>query len=100
GWRRGMALGLGQVLALVPGVSRSGVTITAGRAMGENRVAAARFSFLLAPPITLGAGLIELRNIEPGLSPVVILAGVVSAAVVGWLAIGALLTPLGPAGLG
>lgn len=100
GWGTTMAMGLAQVLALVPGVSRSGVTITAGRAMSENRVAAARFSFLLATPITLGAGLVELRNIEPGLSPAVIMAGVVSAAVVGWLAIGALLKLLGRAGFG
>ncbi len=100
GWGTGIAMGLAQVLALVPGVSRSGVTITAGRAMGENRVTAARFSFLLATPITLGAGLLELRHIEPSLSSTVILAGVVSAAVVGWLAIGALLKLLGRAGFG
>src|SRR5205823_1238550 len=48
GWRTSLAVGFAQVLSLVPGVSRSGVTITAGRAMGEDRVAAARFSFLLA----------------------------------------------------
>ena len=88
GWGTAMTMGLAQVLSLVPGVSRSGVTITAGRARGENRVAAARFSFLLATPITLGAGLVELR------------AGVASAAVVGWLAIGALLKLLGRAGFG
>jgi undecaprenyl-diphosphatase len=99
-WSTSMAMGVAQVLALVPGVSRSGVTITAGRATGENRVTAARFSFLLATPITLGAGLIELHNIEPDLQPMVIVAGVVSAAVVGWLAIGGLLRLLGRAGFG
>ena len=100
GWPTALVVGCAQVLALVPGVSRSGVTITAGRAMGENRVAAARFSFLLATPITFGAGLVELHNIEPGLSRIALLAGVVSAAVVGWLAIRALLRLLGRAGFG
>jgi undecaprenyl-diphosphatase len=100
GWGTGMVVGLAQVLSLVPGVSRSGVTITAGRAMGESRVAAARFSFLLATPITLGAGLLELKHIEPGLSTSVVLAGVVSAAVVGWLAIRALLKMLQRVGFG
>ncbi len=98
GWRASIVMGLAQSLALVPGVSRSGVTITAGRAMGEHRVSAARFSFLLATPITMGAGLLELKNIEPTLSPTIIAAGVISAALVGWLVIGALLRWLGRAG--
>jgi undecaprenyl-diphosphatase len=55
--KRGGILGLAQALALQPGVSRSGVTITAGRLMGLNREAAARFSFLLAMPIIAGAGI-------------------------------------------
>lgn len=100
GWASSIVIGVAQVLALVPGVSRSGVTITAGRAMGENRVAAARFSFLLATPITLGAGLVELGHVDPQLSPAVIAAGVLSAAIVGWLAIGGLLRLLGRAGFG
>ena len=100
GWGASIAMGLAQSLALVPGVSRSGVTITAGRAMGEHRVSAARFSFLLATPITLGAGLLEIKNIEPTLSPTIIAAGVISAALVGWLVIGALLRWLGRAGFG
>ena len=56
---RGGILGLAQALALQPGVSRSGVTMTAGRLMGLNREAAARFSFLLAMPIIAGAGLFK-----------------------------------------
>ena len=55
--RRGGILGLAQALALQPGVSRSGVTMTAGRLMGLDRESAARFSFLLAMPIIAGAGL-------------------------------------------
>jgi undecaprenyl-diphosphatase len=58
----GIAVGLAQMLALVPGVSRSGATTSAGLAFGYTRVAAARFSFLLAIPAVFGAGLYELVN--------------------------------------
>ncbi len=58
-WRDGLVIGLAQALALVPGVSRSGITISAGLFMGLNRTAAARFSFLLSAPIIAGAGLLE-----------------------------------------
>ena len=98
GWGSCLAMGAAQALALVPGVSRSGVTITAGRARGENRVSAARFSFLLATPITMGAGLVELKHIEPTLSPLIITVGVATSAIVGWLAIGGLLRWLSRAG--
>ena len=54
--RRGLLLGLAQAVALQPGVSRSGVTMTAGRLLKLDRADAARFSFLLALPITAGAG--------------------------------------------
>ena len=58
GFREVMLIGLAQVLALIPGTSRSGITITAGLALGMNREAAARFSFLLSiPVITMAAGL-------------------------------------------
>jgi len=56
GWRRGLIIGLAQALALVPGTSRSGVTITAGLALGLTREAAARYSFLLSIPIIAAAG--------------------------------------------
>ena len=56
----GIAIGLAQMLALVPGVSRSGATTSAGLALGYERPAAARFSFLLAIPAVLGSGLFEL----------------------------------------
>lgn len=55
----GLIYGLAQALALVPGVSRSGGTITAGRLLGYDRASAARYSFLLAIPAVLGAGLHE-----------------------------------------
>ena len=57
GLKAAVGVGLAQSLALVPGVSRSGVTITAGRFLGLDRDSAARFSFLLLVPITLGAAL-------------------------------------------
>jgi undecaprenyl-diphosphatase len=58
--RDGLIYGFAQALALIPGVSRSGGTITAGLAMGYSRSAAARYSFLLAMPAVFGAGLFEL----------------------------------------
>ncbi|MBI1798929.1 MAG: undecaprenyl-diphosphate phosphatase [Candidatus Eisenbacteria bacterium] len=91
GWGACITMGFAQALALVPGVSRSGVTITAGRAAGLERVSAARFSFLLATPITFGAGLIELRHLPHDLPAPAIAAGVASSAIVGLLAIRGLL---------
>ncbi len=58
-----LVVGFSQALALMPGISRSGATITAGLAMGMTRETAARFSFLLATPITLGAGLYGSRHL-------------------------------------
>lgn len=70
GWRDGLLFGLAQALALIPGVSRSGGTITAGLLMGYTREAAARYSFLLAVPAVLASGFYQLwRSAELG-SPV------------------------------
>ncbi len=60
GYRDGIIIGVAQMLALIPGVSRSGATMTAGRALGYSRPAAARFGFLLAVPAVFGSGLYEL----------------------------------------
>lgn len=69
-WRHGMLFGLAQALALIPGVSRSGGTITAGLLMGYTREAAARYSFLLAVPAVLASGFYQLwRSWEVG-SPI------------------------------
>jgi undecaprenyl-diphosphatase len=100
GWATSLWIGAAQVLSLVPGVSRSGITITAGRASRLSRVSAARFSFLLATPITLGAGLFELHRLPANLPVVVVACGVVSSAAVGWLAIHGLMRFLGHAGFG
>ncbi|MFC5379648.1 undecaprenyl-diphosphate phosphatase [Aquipuribacter nitratireducens] len=69
-WRDGILFGLAQALALVPGVSRSGGTITAGLLLGYTRAAAARYSFLLAIPAVFGSGLYELQQIGEEGTPV------------------------------
>lgn len=61
--RDGLIFGLAQMLALIPGVSRSGATITAGRALGYTRESAARFSFLLSIPAIVLSGLYEMKDI-------------------------------------
>ena len=62
GAKDGVAYGIAQALALIPGVSRSGATIATGRALGYKRDAALRYSFLLAIPAVLGSGTFELFN--------------------------------------
>ena len=93
--RSALAIGFSQALALLPGISRSGATITAGLALGLDRESAARFSFLLATPITLGAGLYGSRRLfETSLSSaewMAVAVGFVVAALSGLLAIGFLL---------
>jgi undecaprenyl-diphosphatase len=64
--RDGLAMGFAQALALVPGVSRSGATITAGLFLGLDRTSAARFSFLLSVPAVVLSGLLELGSILTG----------------------------------
>ena len=98
GWGTCMTMGLAQALALVPGVSRSGITITAGRARGLSRVSAARFSFLLATPITFGAGLLELRHLGHDTPATALVVGVVTSAIVGLIAIRLLIRYLGRSG--
>jgi undecaprenyl-diphosphatase len=64
--RDGILYGFGQAMALIPGVSRSGATITAGLTLGYTREAAARYSFLLAIPAVLGSGFYEASRIGSG----------------------------------
>jgi undecaprenyl-diphosphatase len=60
-----MLIGFAQAMALIPGTSRSGATITAGLFLGLEREAAARFSFLLSIPAILGSGLLEMLKVLP-----------------------------------
>ena len=91
-WTHALLFGLAQVLALVPGVSRSGATMTAGRAMGFHRESAAVFAFLMSMPITAAAAAYEVPKAlaEGGLGAPIV-AGVVASALSGWLAISVLL---------
>ena len=91
-WGQALALGVAQCFALVPGVSRSGSTITGGRALGFNRESAAVFSFLMSMPITAGAALKEVPKAlhQHGLSAE-LLVGVLASGLSGWLAITVLL---------
>ena len=94
GWREAVIIGCAQALSLMPGTSRSGITITAGLALGMTRSAAARFSFLLAVPGIAMAGVYELAQLLssgeavdwPALS-----LGVVVSAVTGYASIHVLL---------
>lgn len=94
--RDGVTIGLAQSMALVPGVSRSGSTITAGLFLGYERADAARFSFLLSVPAVVASGLYQLKDIGGGEAEVLptAVAAVVSF-VVGYAAIAWLLKWLG-----
>jgi undecaprenyl-diphosphatase len=65
-WLDALVVGVGQALAILPGISRSGATIAAGLVRGVKREPAARFSFLLATPIILGAGLLKVVELVGG----------------------------------
>lgn len=90
-WRDAITIGLAQMLALIPGISRSGVTITAGLSRGLNRPDAARYSFLLGVPAIAGAGLLAAADLAR--SPTIIdqipelLVTFLVAALVGYLCI-------------
>jgi undecaprenyl-diphosphatase len=92
GFRGAFIVGCAQAVALVPGISRSGISISAGLALGLTREAAARFSFLMAAPIIAGAGAWETRSLLSGDSGVPIevaplVAGFAASLVSGLLAI-------------
>lgn len=92
GWGQGVAVGVAQALALVPGTSRSGITITTGLFSGLDRPTAARFAFLLGIPITAGAGALKALHIVRhgvdgggALGPLV--AALIVAGATGWFAV-------------
>ena len=85
-------IGAAQALALIPGISRSGISISAGRFAGLDRAAAARFAFLMATPITAGAIVFEARKLLTGEAGVVVatmplVVGLVASLVSGFAAI-------------
>jgi undecaprenyl-diphosphatase len=91
-WTDALLVGLAQMFAIIPGVSRSGSTITAGRALAFTREDAAIFSFLMSMPIIAAAAVLKMPQAirEQGLSaPMVV--GVLASALSGWLAISVLL---------
>ncbi len=92
-WLVALIIGSAQAVAILPGISRSGLTIVAGLWLGLGGVAAARFSFLLAVPAILGAGLLQaLEVVRSGVAPTAGLAlGLVVAAVTGYAVIAWLL---------
>lgn len=63
GWKKALLIGFAQALALIPGTSRSGITMTAALMLGLNKEAAARFSFLMSIPVILGAALLMGKDI-------------------------------------
>lgn len=92
--KHGLLFGLGQALAVIPGVSRSGGTISVGLALGYSRPAAARYSFLLAIPAVMASGLYQFAKTFQDLQPVDLAAtalGTVVSFVVGYAVIVALL---------
>ena len=106
GWRSVLFIGFAQAIALLPGTSRSGITITAGLFSRLSQPAAARFSFLLGTPIILAAGLHKAKHLLLGdatqaflFTPVQLFAGFLVAFVVGYLSIKWLLAIVSKLGL-
>ena len=90
-WLDALIVGIAQVVAIFPGASRSGTTISAGMARGLDRPSAARFAFLMSVPVMLAAGgyqaldLLKLSGLGSFLLPLMV--GMLTAGVIGWLAI-------------
>jgi undecaprenyl-diphosphatase len=101
GVRHALAVGLVQTLALLPGLSRSGLTISAGIGAGLSRPAATRFAFLLGIPAIAGAAIVQVPQVDDlgTVSNVELLVGVVAAAVSGYLAIAYLVRLVSRAGI-
>lgn len=92
-FRTSMMIGLSQALAIIPGVSRSGITMATALLAGMTREGAARFSFLLSTPIIFGAALVKLPKVlsDPSMITGAFLIGMLVSAVTGFLSIGFLL---------
>jgi undecaprenyl-diphosphatase len=91
-WVDSLLIGLSQVIALIPGVSRSGATITTGRGLRFDRESAAEFSFLMSMPIIAAAVVLEgPKALQEGGLTNELMSGVVASAISGWLAISILM---------
>lgn len=100
-WLDALLVGIGQMFALLPGVSRSGSTITTGRALGFSREAAAVFSFLMSAPITFAATVLKVPEaLGQSGNGAAIVVGIVASAVSGWAAIAVLLKLVARRGYG
>ena len=90
-WLDALVVGLFQIIAVFPGASRSGSTISGGMFRGFDRPAAARFAFLMSVPVMLAAGAYEMLDVVrmPGLAEFIpaLVVGFITAAIVGWLAV-------------
>lgn len=82
-----ITIGLAQAIAIIPGVSRSGITMTAGLFKGLSREAAAKFSFLLATPIIIAAGVLKLSKLHTSDLNAAFWLGVISSAISGFIGI-------------
>lgn len=91
GLGRCFMIGLSQALAIIPGVSRSGITMSVGLMSGLTREATARFSFLLSTPIIFGAAVLKLPEVLAGGVDTGFLVGTLVSAVVGFISIGFLM---------
>lgn len=90
GWQDAVIIGLAQAVAMIPGTSRSGITITAALMLGFERQAAARFSFLMSIPVIAGAGLLlglELPGQVEGIAWQMIMVGALISALSAWACI-------------
>lgn len=86
--RNSLISGIAQAIAIIPGVSRSGITISAGMFQGFTREAAARFSFLISAPIILGAGTFQMRKMTMGdFQSEIFWAGMISSVIASFLTV-------------
>jgi undecaprenyl-diphosphatase len=90
-WQQALLIGIAQVFALIPGVSRSGSTITAARALKFDRQSAAIFSFLMSMPVIAAAAVLKVPKLFSAGADLTVLVGITAAAISSWLAIAVLL---------
>ena len=98
--KQAMGVGIGQMMAMIPGFSRSGTTMTAARAMKIDRKSAAKFSFLLGAPVMFGAALLSIKDLTLSMITLEFVVGVVVSFIVGLIAIKALMKIVEKIGFG